>query len=201
MIDVEELLTSLGLSEYAGAFAENAIDGDVLADLTDADLKDLGVHALGHRKKILKAVAGLKQRAGSAEGRDLNVRAQRRQLTLMFADLADFDPAVPEHGSGGLSRPHSRLSGHGQADHRTRGRVCREVSGRWGARLFRLPAVPRGRRRACDPRRTGLDRCALETCAGRWGTGAQGPDWRGDRPGRGRRHYRRGRFTRACGGG
>jgi class 3 adenylate cyclase/tetratricopeptide (TPR) repeat protein len=87
--DVEELLISLGLAEYASAFADNAVDGDVLADLTDADLKDLGVHALGHRKKILKAIAALKEPAGPPPAPDAEVRAQRRQLTLMFADLAD----------------------------------------------------------------------------------------------------------------
>ena len=51
------LLTSLALTEYLPAFEENAIDSDTLRSLSDADLKDLGVAKLGHRKKILEAIA------------------------------------------------------------------------------------------------------------------------------------------------
>ena len=55
---IAEWLTSLGLSEYAERFAENGIDVAVLRDLTDQDLKDLGV-LLGHRRKMLRAIAEL----------------------------------------------------------------------------------------------------------------------------------------------
>jgi hypothetical protein len=51
-------LGKLGLPEYAERFAENGIDFSVLPDLTDQDLRDLGV-LLGHRRKILRAIAGL----------------------------------------------------------------------------------------------------------------------------------------------
>ena len=54
-------LEQLGLGEYAETFAENAIDEHILGDLTDADLKELGVTALGHRKTILKAIAELSE--------------------------------------------------------------------------------------------------------------------------------------------
>ena len=55
---IGEWLASIGLSEYAQRFAENAIDLSVLRDLTEQDLKDLGV-LLGDRRKILRAIAEL----------------------------------------------------------------------------------------------------------------------------------------------
>ena len=85
-----EWLASLGLSEYAQIFAENGIDHSVLCDLTDQDLKDLGV-LLGHRRKMLRAIAQLDDSAvaippiaAAAMPRD---DADRRQLTIMFCDL------------------------------------------------------------------------------------------------------------------
>ena len=56
MADLAAWLERIGLGEYAGAFAEAAIDLDVLPDLTEADLADLGVR-LGDRKRLLKAIA------------------------------------------------------------------------------------------------------------------------------------------------
>ena len=58
MRGIAEWLESIGLPEYAQRFAENGIDLSVLRDLTDQDLKDLGV-LLGHRRKILRAIAEL----------------------------------------------------------------------------------------------------------------------------------------------
>jgi class 3 adenylate cyclase len=92
MTSAAEWLESIGLGEYAQRFAENAIDLSILRDLTDQDLKELGV-LLGHRRKMLRAIAGLGAAAiapaGSAtqpktESRD---EAQRRHLTVMFCDL------------------------------------------------------------------------------------------------------------------
>ena len=56
MQQIGEWLAKLGLAEYASCFAENRIDFSVLPDLTDQDLKDLGV-VLGDRRKILRAIA------------------------------------------------------------------------------------------------------------------------------------------------
>jgi uncharacterized protein YjiS (DUF1127 family) len=56
MQDLTHWLEELGMSEYAQRFAENKIDVSVLRHLTDQDLKDIGV-ALGHRRKILAAIA------------------------------------------------------------------------------------------------------------------------------------------------
>jgi class 3 adenylate cyclase len=83
-------LASLGLSEYVQLFAENGIDSSVLRDLTDQDLKDLGV-LLGHRRKMLRAIAqpgdsavAISPIAAAHVPRD---DADRRQLTVMFCDL------------------------------------------------------------------------------------------------------------------
>jgi hypothetical protein len=62
MQEIADWLEKLGMSEYAERFAKNDIDIAVLRDLTDQDLKDLGV-SLGHRRKMLRAIAEL---AGAA---------------------------------------------------------------------------------------------------------------------------------------
>ena len=58
MKDIEEWLASLELGEYARSFAENGVDLSVIGDLTENDLKELGV-LLGHRRKMLRAIAQL----------------------------------------------------------------------------------------------------------------------------------------------
>jgi predicted ATPase/class 3 adenylate cyclase len=78
---VEDWLASLGMSEYAQRFADNDVDASVLRDLTDQDLKEIGV-SLGHRRKMLRAIEEMT--AVSSVARD---NAERRQLTLMFCDL------------------------------------------------------------------------------------------------------------------
>jgi len=92
MMSAAEWLESIGLGEYAQRFAENAIDLSILRDLTDQDLKELGV-LLGHRRKMLRAIAGLGAAAiaptssaaqPKTESRD---EAERRHLTVMFCDL------------------------------------------------------------------------------------------------------------------
>ena len=57
-MDVGDWLRSLGLKQYEAIFRENAIDAEVLPDLTDQDLEKLGV-LLGHRRKLLRAIANL----------------------------------------------------------------------------------------------------------------------------------------------
>jgi class 3 adenylate cyclase len=92
MMSTTEWLDSIGLGEYAQRFAENAIDLSVLRDLTDQDLKELGV-LLGHRRKMLRAIAGLGEAAveltGSATEPKTKLRdeAERRHLTVVFCDL------------------------------------------------------------------------------------------------------------------
>ena len=90
MTAIAEWLTSIGLSEYAARFAENAIDLSVLGDLTEQDLKDLGV-LLGHRRKMLRAIGELRGEVYPAAqiGAKPAPREepQRRQITVMFCDL------------------------------------------------------------------------------------------------------------------
>jgi class 3 adenylate cyclase/tetratricopeptide (TPR) repeat protein len=90
MKGMAEWLASIGLSEYVQRFADNAIDLSVICDLTEQDLKDLGV-LLGHRRKILRAIAKLDGVAPApTETRDELAQrdeAERRHLTVMICDL------------------------------------------------------------------------------------------------------------------
>jgi hypothetical protein len=81
MQEIADWLTKLGLPEYAGAFAENGIDVSVLPHLTDQDLKDIGV-LLGHRRKILAAVAELRGKWPSASKPPLDSPGDLRELVL-----------------------------------------------------------------------------------------------------------------------
>ena len=94
MLDVARWLADQGLGYHAAAFAENGVGADVLGDLTDADLKELGLN-LGDRKRLLKAIGTLsagfaRDRAEAAEPSvkpAVPREAERRQLTVMFVDL------------------------------------------------------------------------------------------------------------------
>jgi class 3 adenylate cyclase/tetratricopeptide (TPR) repeat protein len=90
MTDLTQWLESLGLGEHAPAFAAQAIDFELLPELGEADLKELGVTLLGHRKRLLLAIAALKPAVRSAP-LDVPSRpareAERRQLTVMFCDV------------------------------------------------------------------------------------------------------------------
>jgi len=91
MVGVDEWLERLGLGEYAQLFAENDIDLDVLPELTEEDLRQLGI-SLGHRRKLLKAIAQLGRDAAMpppahAAGAEPASDPERRQLTVMFVDL------------------------------------------------------------------------------------------------------------------
>ena len=85
-MDVGSWLGSLGLDQYEDLFRKHEIDADILPELTDQHLKDLGV-PLGHRLRLLRAIRAL---AGGTQT-DFEFRPQnnpeRRQLTLMVCDL------------------------------------------------------------------------------------------------------------------
>jgi class 3 adenylate cyclase/tetratricopeptide (TPR) repeat protein len=91
-MDVTAWLRSLGLEQYEGAFRDNAIEPDLLPKLTAEDLKELGVSLVGHRRKLLDAIAGLRGPAREPldEPSALPVDAigERRQVTVLFADLS-----------------------------------------------------------------------------------------------------------------
>jgi class 3 adenylate cyclase len=99
VMDIVVWLRSLGLAKYEATFRENEIDETVLPNLTAEDLKELGVSALGHRRKLLDAIAALRSDASgrapsvdaattsSATSAPPEDRAERRQVTVVFSDL------------------------------------------------------------------------------------------------------------------
>ena len=99
-MDTASWLHSLGLSEYEQAFRENAIELELLPQLTADDLKEIGVIPVGHRRKLLDAIAALRARAlpSPDDARDARVQSpspvdpigERRQVTVLFADLAGY---------------------------------------------------------------------------------------------------------------
>jgi class 3 adenylate cyclase/predicted ATPase len=95
-MDVGGWLRRLGLEQYEAAFRDNQIDETVLPSLTAEDLKDLGVGLVGHRRKLLNAIAGLRAEAGAptvifdtplSKCNTAKDTAERRQVTVMFSDL------------------------------------------------------------------------------------------------------------------
>ena len=112
-MDVGDWLRNLGLGKYGEAFRENAIDLDVLTDLTDGDLALVGV-SLGDRKRLLKAIARFPPSgpiSPAAESAPLRAEvakpanansAERRPITVMFCDLV---------GSTGSRRNSTRRTG------------------------------------------------------------------------------------------
>jgi class 3 adenylate cyclase/predicted ATPase len=95
-MDVGAWLRKLGLEEYEAAFRDNKIDDTVLPTLTAEDLRDLGVIIVGHRRKLLNAIAALGAKASAptplsdaplATDKAAQDTAERRQVTVMFSDL------------------------------------------------------------------------------------------------------------------
>ena len=97
-IDVAEWLRGLGLEQYAPAFVTNDVDPEVLPELTADDLIGLGVTSIGHRRKLLAAIAALRGDAAHAATEAAPAatpapsEAERRQLTVMFCDLVGSTP-------------------------------------------------------------------------------------------------------------
>jgi len=147
-MDIDSWLRGIGLAQYGELFRANDIDGNLLHRLSGDDLKDIGVASLGHRKKLLEAIATLDAtpeilspapvRHDSAAWSGTppsngNVRRPRR-----------LDRDVDATRSGGYARSDPRLSERGRGrDHPVRG-PRREVHGRRRARLFRLAKGARG---------------------------------------------------------
>lgn len=94
-VDIAAWLRRLGLEQYEQTFRDNAIDAEVLTDLTEADLEKLGL-LLGHRKRLVKAIVelGLSTNRSTPSTAEITAQpnaaepvAERRQLTVMFVDL------------------------------------------------------------------------------------------------------------------
>ncbi len=97
-MDILAWLRELGLERYEQAFRENEVVADILPKLTADDLKDMGVTIVGHRRKLLEAIAALAKPASAPQAGPSAApaeapptarpdAAERRQLTVMFVDL------------------------------------------------------------------------------------------------------------------
>jgi class 3 adenylate cyclase/predicted ATPase len=100
-MEVSAWLESLGLAQYAQAFAENDVDAETLPRLTAEDLKDLGVVSVGHRRRLLDAIAALADAtvtaaAGPKEDSAAVLPGERRQVTVLFVDLTGFSKLSSE---------------------------------------------------------------------------------------------------------
>jgi SAM domain (Sterile alpha motif) len=178
-MDVASWLRSLGLERYEPVFRENEIDADVLPELTELDLEKLGV-PLGHRKRLLKAIATLcsdaKVQASSAAAALARPSAaeptsapvaetvgERRHVTVMFCDLVgstSISAALDAEDWRDLVGAYLEAASAAVAEMRprcekTRGRV--DVPVRLSGRAReRFPA--RGAGGAVDPTRAGRAR-------------------------------------------
>jgi len=141
--DVAKWLEELGLGEYAATFAEHAIDAEVFPDLSEADLEKVGVK-LGHRKKLLKAIAALSdgkppapvpisgERTPQVRGSDESLAAwerhpgERKPVTTLFADITGSTSLTEKLDA---EEAHDLLYGATQrmceAVENSRGTVCR----------------------------------------------------------------------------
>ena len=129
MTDVAAWLKELGLERYEPAFREGEITAAVLPELTEADLKELGL-PLGPRKLLLKAIAAL-QRRSTAEpmpaSKTTSPAAERRQLTVMFCDLVgstELAARLDPEDMGAVIRAYQEC--------------CAEVVERWGGHVAKF---------------------------------------------------------------
>jgi hypothetical protein len=166
-VEIAAWLRELGLERYEQAFRENEIDAEILPKLTADDLKDIGVTTVGHRRKLLEAIAALAEPApapqaelsapGEAAPRARFAEAERRQLTVLFCDLVgstELAARLDPEDTGAVIRAYHR--------------ACTEVVERWGGHVAKymgdgVLAYLAGRRRT----RT--------TPSGRSGPGSRSP--------------------------
>src|SRR5215831_10132571 len=136
-MDVVVWLRSLGLGKYEAVFRENEIDETVLPNLTAEDLKELGVTALGHRRKLLDAIAALRKddsgKTPSVEAATTSSapedRAERRQITVMFSDLVGSTALSARMDPEDLRRGHFGLPEVRRRDRSALRRLCTKYMG------------------------------------------------------------------------
>ena len=104
-MDVADWLRALDLGQYETAFHENSVTAELLPSLTSEDLKDLGISRVGHRRRLLDAIAGAAYRNGTDRRSEPRAEAdpsaatdqlqrspssvsERRHISVMFCDLA-----------------------------------------------------------------------------------------------------------------
>ena len=204
-MDIAAWLRELGLERYEEAFRENEIDAELLPKLTADDLRDIGVTTVGHRRKLLEAIAALAEPAlapqaepsapAEAAPRARPAEAERRQLTVLFCDLVgstELSARLDPEDMGRVIRAYQDSCA--EVVERWGGHVAK-YHGRWRARLFRLAAGARGRGRAGGAGRAGRstgERLARRARRRRRAKdAARGAGRHRDRPGHGRRADRR----------
>src|SRR5260370_1226247 len=102
-MDVAAWLQDLGLERYVPAFRDNDIDAGVLPKLTAEDLISIGMTSVGHRRKLLDAIASLGMAVPAAvvtapaPGAPAQVDGERRQLTVVFCDLVGSTALSTRH--------------------------------------------------------------------------------------------------------
>jgi SAM domain (Sterile alpha motif) len=127
-VDIGAWLQSLSLERYEQQFLDNEIDWSILPKLTAEDLKDLGVTLVGHRRRLLEAIAALEPQpaqeneapertevvdhSAATPARAPGSIAERRQLTVMFVDLLRSTESQPAARSRGDARRHPGLPEH-----------------------------------------------------------------------------------------
>ena len=151
MSEVRSWLDAIGLAQYAEAFEANEIDMDLLGQVDDQILKDIGVSAAGHRLRIRNAIAKMglvvtpdaKALAAADAPETPAASAERRQLTVMFCDLVGSTALSgrldPEDLRGIVWHLSSLLHRLDRAQWGFR----RQIYGRWCAGLFWLSAGSR----------------------------------------------------------
>lgn len=139
--EVAKWLRDLGLGQYVETFAENAVEPEILPDLTELDLKELGVHALGHRKRLLRAIRALSRHPADDSGattpdaemdadEDISIwtrtPGERKPVTVLFVDVVDSTAITesldPEDTHDLLYHAVERMC---EIVERNRGAVCR----------------------------------------------------------------------------
>jgi hypothetical protein len=117
-MDIAAWLNGLELGQYEQAFRESEIDERVLPSLTAEDLKDLGVKLVGHRRRLLDAIAALatpgtvvSATAGTVDAAPRS-DAERRQLTVMFCDLVGSKLLIADERAGELAEIDTATTTH-----------------------------------------------------------------------------------------
>ena len=107
-LDVKQWLEWLGLEAYVDDFVRNDVDGKLLPRLASEDLSEIGVHSVGHCRRLLEAVRELEAPPPAApDGADASETASRRQVTVLFADISGFTELSRIHDA---EKVHARLN-------------------------------------------------------------------------------------------
>ena len=94
-LDVTGWLRDLGLEQYVSAFRDNAIDAEVLQSPPAEDLKEIGVTLVGHRRRLLDAIAALRSNAKA----ESFMKTLKTRKSMAAASRTSNTPGVPSPSS------------------------------------------------------------------------------------------------------